>query len=75
MWSVGNAGAPVLFGTAESLLWLFIGVLSAALLRTEMAYVTDVTTEEDRGKGMGWIYSGDASGDGLTLYTTSPGLM
>ena len=69
------AGVLALFGTAESLLWLFIGVLSAAILRTEMAYVAGVTTEEDREKGMGRIYSGDASGDGLTLYTTSPGLM
>ena len=58
MGLVGNAGALVLFGAAKSLLWLFIarglaGVFSAAILPTVMAYVADVTTEEDRGKGMG----------------------
>ena len=63
-----------------------------AILPTVTAYVADVTTEEDRGKGMGlmgaamglgfiagpgtgWIHSGDASGDGTTLYTISPGLI
>ncbi len=93
---VGNAGALVLFGAVESLSWLFVarglsGVFSAAILPTVMAYVADVTTEEDRGKGMGlmgaaiglgfiagpgigWIYSGEAWGDGTTLYTISPGL-
>ena len=55
MWSVGNAGAPALFGTAESLPWLFVtrglsGVFSAAILPTVMTYVADVTTEEDRGR-------------------------
>ena len=58
MGLVGNTGALVLFGAAKSLLWLFIarglaGVFSAAILPTVMAYVADVTTEEDRGKGMG----------------------
>ena len=58
MGLVGNAGALVLFGVAKSLIWLFIarglsGVFSAATLPTVMAYVADVTTEEDRGKGMG----------------------
>ena len=55
MWSVGNAGVLALFGTAESLLWLFIGMLSAVILRTEMAYVADVTTEEDREEWGGFI--------------------
>ena len=58
MGLVGNAGALVLFGAAKSLFWLFIargvsGVFSAAILPTVMAYVADVTTEEDRGNGMG----------------------
>ena len=75
---VGNAGALVLFGAVESLPWLFVarglsGVFSAATLPTVMAYVAEVTTEEGRGKGM--IYSGDASGNGATLYTISPGLI
>ena len=77
---VGNAGALVLFGAVESLPWLFVArglsdVFSAATLPTVMAYVAEVITEEGQGKGMDWIYSGEASGDGTTLYTISPGLI
>jgi len=53
----------------SSQLWmLFIarfigGILSAANMPTVMAYVADITTEEDRGKGMGII--GAATGLGF----------
>ena len=71
---VGNAGALVLFGAVQSLPWLFIarglsGVFSAAILPTVMAYVADVTTEEDRGKGMGLM--GAAMGLG---FIAGPGI-
>lgn len=71
---VGNAGALVLFGAVKNLPWLFIarglsGVFSAAILPTVMAYVADVTTEEDRGKGMGLM--GAAMGLG---FIAGPGI-
>ena len=71
---VGNAGALVLFGAVKSLPWLFIacglsGVFSAAILPTVMAYGADVTTEEDRGKGMGLM--GAAMGLG---FIAGPGI-
>ena len=71
---VGNAGALVLFGAVKSLPWLFIarglsGVFSAAILPTVMAYVADVTTEENRGKGMGLM--GAAMGLG---FIAGPGI-
>ncbi len=71
---VGNAGALVLFGAVRSLPWLFIarglsGVFSAAILPTVMAYVADVTTEENRGKGMGLM--GAAMGLG---FIAGPGI-
>ena len=71
---VGNAGALVLFGAVKSLPWLFIarglsGMFSAAILPTVMAYVADVTTEEDRGKGMGLM--GAAMGLG---FIAGPGI-
>ena len=71
---VGNAGALILFGAVKSMPWLFIarglsGVFSAAILPTVMAYVADVTTEEDRGKGMGLM--GAAMGLG---FIAGPGI-
>lgn len=71
---VGNAGALILFGAVKSLPWLFIarglsGVFSAAVLPTVMAYVADVTTEEDRGRGMGLM--GAAMGLG---FIAGPGI-
>ena len=56
MRPVGNADALVLFGTVESLPWLFVArglssVFSAAILPTVIVYVADVTTEEERGWG------------------------
>jgi len=60
---IGIAGfviAQVLFGLATSL-WLLYGarilggILSAATLPVSAAYVADVTTEEERGRGMAWL--------------------
>ena len=75
---VGNAGALVLFGAARNLPWLFVarglsGALSAAILPTVMAYVADVTTEEERGKGMGLM--GAAMGLGFIFGPGIGGIM
>lgn len=68
---VGIAGLAISFfimAMAESLWGLFAariigGILSSANMPTAMAYVADITTEEDRGKGMGII--GAATGLGF----------
>lgn len=75
---VGNAGALALFGAAQGLLGLFIarglsGIFSAAVLPTVMAYVADVTTEEDRGRGMGLM--GAAMGLGFIVGPGIGGIM
>ena len=67
---LGNALAQLLFGLSTSLWMLFAaralaGILSSATLPTAMAYVSDITTKEDRGKGMGMI--GAAMGIGMVL--------
>ena len=67
---IGNAAALILFGFSNSLVWAFIaralsGAWSAAVLPTVMAYVADVTTEEERGKGMASM--GVAMGLGFIL--------
>ena len=67
---IGNAAALILFGFSNSLVWAFTaralsGAWSAAVLPTVMAYVADVTTEEDRGKGMASM--GVAMGLGFIL--------
>lgn len=65
----GSAASLVLVGLADSLLLLFAGrILSgifAANISVASAYVTDVTTEENRSKGMGMI--GAAFGIGFLL--------
>jgi MFS family permease len=65
----GSAASLVLLGLADSLLLLFAGrILSgvfAANISVASAYVTDVTTEENRSKGMGMI--GAAFGIGFLL--------
>jgi len=75
---VGNAGALALFGLSKTLPWLFVarslsGFLSAAVLPTVMAYVADVTTEEERGKGMGLM--GAAMGLGFIFGPAIGGVM
>ena len=53
-------GDRVLFGLATSLWLLYAarilgGVLSAATLPVSAAYVADMTTEKERGRGMAWL--------------------
>lgn len=67
---LGNAVALIGFGLAKDYVWLMIarsaaGIASAAVLPSVMAYVADVTTSEERGKGMGLI--GAAMGLGFIL--------
>ncbi len=56
----GSAIAQVLFGVATSLGMLYMvrgidGLLSAAALPAATAYVSDITTEGDRDRGMAWL--------------------
>lgn len=55
---IGLASSYLMFGLANSLLWLFVsrilqGVFSGASIPVAQAYVADVTTKESRIKGMG----------------------
>lgn len=57
---LGLALSFFLMGSATSLTMLFLariigGFLSSANMPTVMAYVADITTDEDRGKGMGIV--------------------
>jgi DHA1 family multidrug resistance protein-like MFS transporter len=60
---IGIAGyviAQVLFGMATSLWLLYAarilgGILSSATLPVSAAYVADMTTDEERGRGMAWL--------------------
>ncbi len=66
----GNGLSMLLMGLANSLLVLFTaralaGLLASATLPTAYAYVSDSTSEEDRGGGMGII--GAAMGVGMVL--------
>ncbi len=75
---LGNAASLIGFGLASDyVLLLFIrsigGVAAAAVLPTVMAYVSDVTTDEERGKGMGLM--GAAIGLGITLGPAIGGIM
>jgi MFS transporter, DHA1 family, multidrug resistance protein len=67
---LGNAIAMLLFGLSSQLWMLFAarglaGILSSATLPTAMAYISDSTTEEKRGSGMGLL--GGAMGIGMVL--------
>lgn len=67
---VGYALSSLLLGLSTKLWMLFAaralsGVLSSATAATAMAYIGDVTSEEDRGGGMGIM--GAASGLGIIL--------
>ncbi len=71
---VGNALALFLTGLAWNFPVLLVartlgGILSAATMPTAMAYISDSTTERDRGAGMGLI--GAAMGVGMVI---GPGL-
>jgi len=71
---IGNAVAQILTGLAWNFPMLLVartlgGILSAATMPTAMAYISDSTTELDRGAGMGVI--GAAMGVGMVI---GPGL-
>lgn len=56
----GYVVGQVLFGLATSLWMLYAarilgGVLSSATLPVSAAYVADMTTDEERGRGMAWL--------------------
>ncbi len=75
---LGNAFALIGFGIAKDYVWLLIargaaGIASAAVMPTTMAYVADVTTSEERGKGMGLM--GAAMGLGFILGPAIGGIM
>ena len=75
---LGNAAALIGFGVATDYVWLFIarsaaGIASAAVLPSVMAYVADITTSEERGKGMGLM--GAAMGLGFILGPAIGGVM
>ena len=75
---LGNAAALIGFGLAKDYVWLFIaraaaGIASAAVLPSVMAYVADVTTAEERGRGMGLM--GAAMGLGFILGPAIGGVM
>jgi MFS transporter, DHA1 family, multidrug resistance protein len=66
----GNAISMLLFGLADNLEMMFLsralaGILSSATLPTAMAFISDSTTERDRGQGMGII--GAAMGVGMII--------
>ncbi len=71
IFMIGLSGYAVfmaLFGMGTNLLMLYAarilgGVLSAAVLPTANAYVADLTSEAERGKGMAWL--GSATGLGV----------
>ncbi|HEX5037087.1 MAG TPA: MFS transporter [bacterium] len=73
----GSAASLTILGLADSLLLLFVGrILSgifAANISVASAYVTDVTTEENRSKGMGMI--GAAFGIGFLLGPAMGGIL
>ena len=74
----GNAIALIGFGLADSYIWLLItrsaaGIASAAILPSARAYVADITTEEERGRGMGLM--GAATGLGFILGPAIGGIL
>ncbi len=67
---LGNALAQLLFGLSSQLWMLYVarglaGMLSSATLPTAMAYISDSTSEEERGGGMGMV--GGAMGIGMVI--------
>ena len=74
----GNGISMILMGMSTELWMLFsaralAGLLSSATLPTAMAYISDSTTEENRGGGMGAI--GAAFGLGMVLGPGIGGIM
>lgn len=73
----GSAVSLTILGLANSLLLLFVGRILAGIFAANIsvasAYVTDVTTEENRSKGMGMI--GAAFGIGFLLGPAMGGIL
>ncbi len=78
---VGIAGyvvAQILFGLSTSLWLLYAarivgGILSSATLPASAAYVVDMTTKEERGRGMAWL--GTAASLGVVVGPALGGLL
>ena len=78
---IGIAGyvvAQVMFGLSTSLWLLYVarivgGVLSSATLPASGAYVVDMTTKEERGRGMAWL--GTAASLGVVVGPALGGLL
>ena len=78
---VGIAGyviAQVMFGLSTSLWLLYVariagGILSSATLPASAAYVVDMTTKEERGRGMAWL--GTAASLGVVVGPALGGLL
>ena len=54
--------SQILFGLSTSLAWLYVarilgGMLSAAIFPVSAAYVADMTTKQERARGMAWLGS------------------
>jgi len=78
MGTVGNGLTMIGFGLSANLGMLFLfralgGILSSATLPTAMAYISDTTSEKDRGGGMGLV--GAAMGIGMVLGPGIGGMM
>lgn len=74
---VGAIGGMIVLGSAPNLMWLFIGRIISGIFGANIsvatAYVSDITTEENRAKGMGLI--GAAFGVGFVLGPALGGLL
>lgn len=75
---LGNSLSLIGYGLVQNYMLLLLarcigGIASAAVLPTVMAYVADVTTEQERSKGMGLM--GAAIGFGITVGPAIGGLM
>lgn len=74
----GYAVSFILYGLADALWILFVariagGILSAAVMPTAMAYIGDITTEEQRGSGMGLM--GASMGLGMVMGPALGGIL
>ena len=78
MGIAGYVVAQVMFGLATSLWLLYVarivgGILSSATLPVTAAYVVDMTTKEERSRGMAWL--GTASSLGVVVGPALGGLL
>jgi len=78
MGTIGNGLTMIGFGLSGNLWMLFLfralgGILSSATLPTAMAFISDSTSENDRGGGMGLV--GAAMGVGMVLGPGIGGMM